>query len=101
MEALNKVELRGFVGNVRTDNIGDTVITRFSLATNRTYKGENGENIVDTTWHDCVGTGEKYAGIKKNDIVHLVGRIRTVRVVNANGETKQSHDIVVNDLIKD
>lgn len=101
MEALNKVELRGFVGNVRTDNIGDTMMTRFSLATNRTYKGENGENIVETTWHNCVGFGEKYAGIRKNETVHLVGRIKVSRVIDADGEPRQSFEIIVNDLIED
>ena len=101
MENLNKVELRGFVGKVRTDNIGDNVMTRFSLATNRAYKGESGENIIETTWHNCVGFGEKYAGIKKNDIVHLLGRIKISRVTDADGEPKQSFEIIVNDLIAD
>lgn len=97
----NRVELRGSVGSVKTYNIGDIAITRFSLVTNRAYKDENGENIMETTWHDCIGTGEKYTGIKKNDTVHLVGRIRVAKVISANGESIQTHDIIVKDLIED
>lgn len=101
METLNKVELKGFVGNVRTDKIGNTVMTRFSVATNSVYKPDNDEYIVETTWHNCVGFGEKYTGIKKNDTVHLLGRIKVSRIIGSDGEPKQSLEIIVNDLIED
>ena len=37
MEQLNRIELRGNVGNVRLSNVGESLVARFSLATNFMY----------------------------------------------------------------
>ena len=38
MEQLNKIELKGNVGNVRISDVGENKVARFSLATNFIHK---------------------------------------------------------------
>ena len=51
MEQLNSVILRGIIGNARIQNIGDTEMARFSVATDHAYKNRSGEAVIETTWH--------------------------------------------------
>lgn len=41
MEQLNKVELRGNIGTVRIQNVGDSKVARLSVATNIIYRGQD------------------------------------------------------------
>ncbi len=49
MEQLNRIEIRGNVGNVNVLNVGNTRVAHFSVATNFAYKDRNGEPVIDTT----------------------------------------------------
>lgn len=49
MEMLNRVELKGFVGSVKVEEVGQMEQARFSVATNYTYKKKDGEIVVETT----------------------------------------------------
>ncbi len=49
MEQLNRIEIRGNVGNVSINTVGDTRVAHFSVATNYAYKTQNGEPVIDTT----------------------------------------------------
>ena len=51
MEQLNSVTLRGIIGNARIQNIGDTEMARFSVATDHAYKNRSGEAVIEVTWH--------------------------------------------------
>lgn len=52
MKDLNRIELKGHVGSVdATRDVGNTTVTRFTLATNRSYKDANGDWQTETTWH--------------------------------------------------
>ena len=46
MEQLNRIELRGIVGNARIQNIGDTEMARFSVATDHAFKNRSGEAVI-------------------------------------------------------
>ena len=46
MEQLNRIELRGNVGNIRLSNVGESQVARFSLATNFIYKGKEGDAVI-------------------------------------------------------
>lgn len=52
MEQLNRLEIRGNVGNVNILKVGETRVAHFSVATNFAYKGRNGEPVIETTWHN-------------------------------------------------
>ena len=52
MEQLNRVELRGVVGSVRLQKIGNTQVANFTVATSLAYKDRSGSPIIETTWHN-------------------------------------------------
>ena len=52
MEQLNKIELRGNVGNIRVQAVGENEVANFSLATNFAYKSKDGTPVIETTWHN-------------------------------------------------
>ncbi len=49
MEQINRIELRGNVGNVKLQNVGNSEVIRFSLATNYAFKGKDGNPVIETT----------------------------------------------------
>ena len=50
--SINRVELRGNVGSEpRINEVGESKVIRFSLATNETFKDRNGVLKEETTWH--------------------------------------------------
>ena len=52
MEQLNSVILRGIIGNARIQNIGDTEMARFSVATDHAYKNRSGEAVIEVTCYN-------------------------------------------------
>lgn len=66
MEQLNRIEIRGNVGNVNILKVGDARVAHFSVATNFAYKGRNGEPNIETTWHNVTAwegnKGNPFAG---------------------------------------
>jgi single-strand DNA-binding protein len=79
---LNKVILIGNVGQDPKVKYIDSgvAVASFTLATNETYKGKNGEKTTQTEWHNIViwrglaETVEKY--VKKGDRLYIEGRLR-------------------------
>ena len=88
MEQLNKVELRGIVGNARVQNIGETQMIRFSVATDYIHNS-NGNVIVETTWHQVVAfKNDKmpdFDKITRGAGVEVIGRLRNNRFTNSDG----------------
>ena len=41
MEQINKIELQGYVGTVRTNIVGDRMVANFSVATEYFYKSKD------------------------------------------------------------
>ena len=48
MEQLNKIEIQGIVGSIRIQDVADTKVANFSVATN-SYKSKDGGIIIETT----------------------------------------------------
>lgn len=102
MEQLNKVELRGVIGNVRIQNIGDTQMARFSVATNYAYKNNSGEAVIETTWHQVTAfRNDKmpdFSSLTKGANVDVKGRIHNSRYTDSNGEERTSTEIVASEV---
>jgi hypothetical protein len=49
MEFLNKIELRGIVGTVTLNRVGESQVCRFSLVTEYSYKDRENNPVVDVT----------------------------------------------------
>lgn len=101
MEQLNRVELRGNVGSIRIQRIGDNNVANFSLATNLAYKSNDGYPIIETTWHNVTaweGKSTPLDGLTKGCKVHIIGRIRKQRYIGADGIERSSTEIVAQSL---
>ena len=99
MEQLNRIEIRGNVGNVSILKVGETRVAHFSVATNFAYKGRNGEPVIETTWHN-VTAWEGNKGIAPLDSiqngfpVYVTGRLRSQKYSASDGTEKTSMEVI-------
>lgn len=102
MEQLNRIEIRGRVGNVRLSKVGDKEVCRFSVATNFVYHNSENVAVEETTWHNCnLWSSKKQPDlsiIKTGVAVSVVGRIRTSKYTASDGTEKYSTEVMVNEL---
>lgn len=105
MNSLNEVKL---IGNLTKDpeikafqNGGS--LASFSIATNRTYKTDDGEKKDVPEFHNVVCFGklveivEKY--LKKGNKAYVCGRLQTRSYEAKDGTTRYSTEVVMTDLI--
>lgn len=95
MEQLNSVILRGIIGNARIQNIGDTEMARFSVATDHAYKNRSGEAVIEVTWHQVTA----FKNDKMPDFSTLVkGRLRNNRYTDSNGVERTMTEILASQV---
>ena len=103
MEQLNRIELRGTVGSVRLQTFNDTRVARLSLVTNLAYRDQEGNAVIETTWHNVnawEGKGvQNLDQIVKGSKLYVQGRIRNVRFVGQDGLDHFSTDVQANRLV--
>ncbi len=98
---LNKVML---IGNLGSDpelryTQGGTPVASFSLATNESYKGQDGNLVEKTEWHRIVAwrkaaeTMAQY--LKKGSKVYVEGKLQTRSWDDKDGSKKYMTEIVV------
>lgn len=90
MEQLNKVELKGNVGHIKVQEIGNNQVAKFSLATNYSFKTKDGNSVVETTWHNIVawagkGMPENLNSIQKGDNLYVTGRLKQNKFTGNDG----------------
>jgi single-strand DNA-binding protein len=102
---LNKATLLGHVGKdaeLRYTNTGKAVAT-FSLATSEGYKGQDGNWVDKSTWHNIVAWDRlaEICGnyVKKGKQVYVEGRIQNRSYDDKDGVKKYISEIVANELI--
>lgn len=102
MEQINRIELKGNVGNIRINSVANNSVANFSLATNYLYTGKGGEGVVETTWFNVVAWGGKgmpdFKAITKGTPVHLVGRMRQTKFNGNDGEEKTVYEVIASKL---
>ena len=100
MSGVNKVILLGNLGRdpeIRNLESGAKVAS-FSLATNRTFKGQDGKKVDETEWHNVVLWGnladlaEKF--LAKGRQVYIEGRLRTRQWEDKEGQKRSTTEIV-------
>ena len=100
MAGVNKVILIGNLGKdpeVRSTTSGQRV-ANFSLATSRSWTGQDGQRQEKTEWHSIVVWGklaeicEKY--LQKGKQVYIEGRIETRSWQDKEGQTKYKTEII-------
>lgn len=102
MDHTNRIELRGRVGNVRTNVVGETKVANFSLVTDYLYKTRDGGAVNETTWLYVVAWDGKEMPdlnlIEKGVPLHIIGRIRAAKYTTAEGVEKQMYEVVANKI---
>lgn len=103
MEQLNRIELRGSVGVVRLQTVGNKKVLRLSLATNYAYKGKEGEPVIETTWHNITAWESKsmpnLETIKKGDKLYIAGRLRSQHYTGNDGIERNVMDVLANKML--
>ncbi|MBX2888297.1 MAG: single-stranded DNA-binding protein [Ferruginibacter sp.] len=106
MNALrNKVLLIGNLGGVpeiKTTE-GGKKLAKFSMATNETYKNNQGEKVTDTQWHNLVAW-ERVADLaerflEKGSEVVVEGRLVNRNYLDKDGVRKSSTEIHVSEML--
>ncbi len=99
---MNRIEIRGNVGNVSIHQVGESRVAHFSVATNYAYKGRNSEAVIETTWHNV--TAWEGRSIPDLDIitkgfgVYVVGRLRSQKYTASDGTERTSLEIIANSV---
>ena len=99
MEFLNKIEIRGIVGNVAIHKVGDSALARVSVATDYAYKDRSGAQLIDTTWFNVIiwersDAKSSINEIKKGSKIYVEGRVRLTRFTDNNGVDRSVWEIV-------
>ena len=99
MEHINRIELQGLVGNVRSNEHNGTRVANFSLATDILYKTREGATS-ETTWHNVVAWESKdipeVHRIAKGMPVYVTGRLRTTKVTGIDGTDRTYYEVLAN-----
>ena len=97
MEHINRIELQGLVGSVRSNEYNGTKVSNFTLATEILYKTREGA-VSETTWHNVVVWENKDNSdihkIAKGMPVNVIGRLRTQKVTNLEGVEKTYYEVL-------
>ena len=101
----NSVRLIGHLGdNPKMRKLdSEKSVANFSVATNETFRDQNGNKISETTWHKLVAWGkqaevaEKY--LKKGTEIAVEGKLTNRSYEDKNGETHFVSEIIVNSIL--
>jgi single-strand DNA-binding protein len=101
----NKVQLIGNLGNAPEIKNTDTgkKVARFSMATNESYKKENGERVTETQWHNLVAWGkvaelaEQY--LNKGSEIAIEGKLTHRDYTDKDGVKRYITEVVVNEIL--
>ncbi len=101
--SINRIELRGNVGQEpRINEVGESSVIKFTLATNERFKDRNGTLKEETTWHNIVAWAGKgivdFKEIKKGRCVSVTGRVRNNKYTTPEGDERQYNDVLANRL---
>jgi len=101
-EHLNRIELRGHIGNIKVFIVGDSQVARFSLATNASFRNQSGGTVIETTWHNVSAwEGAECRNLdqlQKGDPIYVQGRIRNTRYTSADGCERTLCEVVASRL---
>ncbi len=103
MNYMNRIMIQGRIGTIRIAELSSGVQANFSLVTDYIYKAVDGNAVCETTWFNVSafqqsGKEIDLKGLKKGDVVRVVGRMRTVKYTDAAGVDKVFYEVVASDV---
>lgn len=97
---LNRIEICGCVGSVKTQKVEDRTLASITVATNFAYKGIDGTPIIETTWHMVrAWKGPRIdesilTSLGRGDQVRIIGRIRNQRYASEDGTERTTCEVI-------
>ena len=83
-------------------NIGDTEMARFSVATDHAFKNRSGEAVIETTWHQVTAFKSDrmpdFSALVKGAGVEVKGRLRNNRFTDSNGVERTVTEILASQV---
>ena len=102
MEYINKIELQGKVGTVKSNQVGNSKVVNFSLVTDYLYKTREGVAVSEATWFNIVAwegrDNQDMDHIAKGAVVNVQGRFRCNKFVGSDGTEKHIYEVFANRL---
>lgn len=102
MDYINKIELKGRVGTVRSNVVNDSKVCNFSLVTEFLYKSREGNPMSETTWFNIVAWEGRdildMNKIEKGATVHVTGRIRSSKYEGSDGTERHMQEVLASKL---
>ena len=99
-EHINRIELQGRVGTVRTNEHNGSKVVNFTMVTELMYKSRETGAVSETTWHHIVAWDSNQMPdldmIVKGAPINVIGRLRINRYTSADGTEKQYHEVLAN-----
>ncbi len=100
MEYLNRIEINGRIGTVRTAEVNGSKVANFSIVSEYIYKTRDGQAVMETTWFNITAWHNKdmldFDTLLKGMPVHVSGRMRTSKYTTAEGVEKQFYEVMAN-----
>lgn len=97
MECINRIEIQGTVGAVKSQTVGGQKCYKFSVATNYAFRAKDGLAVIETTWHNVVaweGESDNLDKLEKGKAVNVIGRLRSVRYCKSDDSYVESFEII-------
>ena len=102
MEYINKIELQGKVGTVRSNIVNGSRVVNFSLVTDHLYKTRDGNPVSEATWFNIVAWEgrdiQDLDHIAKGAVAHVMGRFRSSKFEGSDGNEKLMYEVFANKL---
>ena len=105
MSKTNSVRLIGHLGqDPKLISTGDSnSVVSFTMATNETYKDQQGNKATRTEWHNIVSFGKVATLInqycKKGDHIMLNGRLQTRQYTNKEQQQRYVTEIITEEIL--
>lgn len=101
---MNRVELVGYVGSIRSSQVGEQILACMTVATSTVYESVTGEKVIETNWSQvsCFQKdgGKDLRSITKGDAVHVVGRVRNDRYTGTDGVDRMTTEVIASFIEK-
>ncbi len=98
MEHLNRIEVNGRIGTVRTAEVNGSKVANFSIVSEYLYKTRDGNAVMETTWFNVTAWHNRdmpdFNVLVKGMPVYVSGRMRTSKYTTAEGVEKQFYEIM-------
>lgn len=106
MESINRIEIRGVVGNVRTfpGNDGSIRSYVFSVVTNFAYRSKTNGDTIEATWLNVTAWPSRNISeadlnrLDRGSKVYVTGRLREDNYTDRDGVRHYAYSLLANSL---